>query len=163
MTNFVIDTNVPVIANNLSGEANPDCVISATITLHEAISNGIIFLDDAGEILKEYRRQRLNFSGRPRVGDRFFRLVARNYGGKVRRISVKKRGDGEYEDVPQAIIDSGFDRSDRKFIAVALKSGSKIHVATDSDWVEQESVLEENGVEIVFLCGRDKSQWYLDN
>ncbi|MEP3431351.1 MAG: hypothetical protein ABJN98_21895 [Roseibium sp.] len=133
--------------------------MAAVNLLLKAIKNGMIYLDTAGEIQTEYRTH-LSPNGQPGVGDLFYREVINSHPKKVSRVKVSKRADGEYEDVPQAIVDADFDPSDRKFVAVALKSNACVHNAVDSDWVNDRNLLEGNGVDIVFLCGCDRNQWY---
>ena len=47
-----------------------------------------------------------------------------------------------------------FDRDDRKFVAVALASGTSPPIvnASDRDWWEHREVLQVHGIEILFLC-----------
>jgi hypothetical protein len=47
-----------------------------------------------------------------------------------------------------------FDRSDRKFVAAALGCNPVAEVlnATDTDWWHHREALEDNGVEVRFLC-----------
>ena len=53
-----------------------------------------------------------------------------------------------------------FDPSDRKFVAVALASGSPVANATDTDWLDYQTALEANGVELHFVCGCDRTTWF---
>lgn len=159
MPRYVIDTNVPIVANGTDKTVILDCRLAAVQLLLKAMKVGTIFLDSAGEIQKEYHR-RLNPRGQPGVGDRFYLAVINSQPGKVERVNVEKRADGEFEDVPQSIIDAGFDPSDRKFVAVAKKAQAKIYNAVDSDWVKDRAVIEANGIEIVFICGCDPAQWH---
>jgi predicted nucleic acid-binding protein len=158
MPRYVIDTNVAIVANGEDENIRIECRLAAVELLQKAINGGIVFLDDAGEIQEEYRRY-LDPKGQPGVGDRFFLEVINSHPQKVKRINLNKRADGEYADLPQEIIDSGFDPSDRKFAAVARKAHAKVHNAVDSDWVEKRAVIEASGIEIVFLCGCDPTQW----
>lgn len=158
MTRYVIDTNVPIVANGNDESVRLECRIAAVEFLRKAIKNGMIYLDTAGEIQTEYRTH-LNPRGQPGVGDLFYREVINSHPKKISRVDVSKQADGQYEDVPQAIVDAGFDPSDRKFVAVALKSNAGVHNAVDSDWVNDRALLEANGVEIIFLCGCDPAQW----
>jgi len=159
MPKYVIDTNVPIVANGKDGAIRLDCRLEAVRLLQEAIKFGTIFLDNGGEIEDEYRNH-LNPRGQPGVGDRFYLEVINSSPNIVARVDIAKRDDGEYCDLPQAIIDVGFDPSDRKFAAVAIKSGAKVYNAVDSDWVEKRAVIEGSGIEIEFLCGCDLNQWY---
>ena len=158
MPRYVIDTNVPIVANGKDGAISIDCRLAAVKLLQKAIENGRIILDNAGEIQEEYRRH-LDSRGQPGVGDRFYMEVINSHPDKVTRVDVKKRADGEFEDLPQAIIDADFDPSDRKFAAVARKANAKVYNAVDSDWIEKRAIIEANGIIIVFLCGCDPEQW----
>ena len=159
MPRYVIDTNVPIVANGSDVAVVVDCRIAAVELLELAMRKGIIFLDRAGEIQEEYRRH-LNPRGQPGVGDRFYLEVINSNPRKVVRVDIGKRADGEDEDLPQAIIDAGFDRSDRKFAAVAMKAKAKVHNAVDADWVEKRAVIEASGIPVVFLCGCDPALWH---
>ena len=158
MTRYVIDTNVPIVANGNDLTVQLECRIAAVELLSKATKDGMIYLDTAGDIQNEYRSH-LNPNGQPGVGDRFYLEVINSQPGKVSRIDIEKGADGEYIDVPSAIIDAGFDPSDRKFVAVALRAGAKVYNAVDSDWAIEQVLLEQNGVEIVFLCGSDHTLW----
>lgn len=160
MAGFVIDTNVPIVANGDNGSIRLECRTAAVELLLKATRKGMIFLDTAGEIQKEYQRH-LNPKGQPGVGDRFYLEVINSDPKKVTRVEVTRREDGEYHDVPQPLIDAGFDPSDRKFVAVAVRSGSQIYNAVDSDWVTNRTLIEAHGISVVFLCGCDPSQWTL--
>lgn len=159
MIRYVIDTNVPIVANGKDESVRLDCRIAAVELLRDAIENGMIYLDIDGEIQTEYRTY-LNPKGQPGVGDLFYREVINSHPKRVSRVDVSKRADGEYVDVPQEIVDAGFDPSDRKFVAVALKSNAIVHNAVDSDWVDDRILLEGSGVKIIFLCGCDPKQWH---
>ncbi|MGO9431005.1 hypothetical protein [Rhodoblastus sp.] len=77
-------------------------------------------LDQAGEIQAEYRRY-LNPRGQPGVGDRFYLEVLNSAPKRIERVELPKRDDGEFLDLPQALIDVNFDPSDRKFAALAKR------------------------------------------
>ncbi len=158
MPRYVIDTNVPIVANGQDTAIHIECRIAAIKFLQLALKSGTIFLDHGGEIQEEYRRY-LNPKGQPGVGDWFYLEVLNSNPEKVERVQVNKRADGEYEDLPQPIIDSGFDPGDRKFAAVAMKAAASVYNAVDSDWLEKRVVIEENGIAIVFLCGCDPMKW----
>ena len=51
-----------------------------------------------------------------------------------------------------------FDRSDRKFLAVAVSATAVILNATDSDWGEQHELMDALGVEVEHLC-----PWHASN
>ncbi|MGV2069099.1 hypothetical protein [Agrobacterium sp. 22-226-1] len=158
MPRYVIDTNVPVVANGASANVNIDCRMAAVELLQSAIEKGVIFLDSAGDIQEEYRRY-LDPKGQPGVGDRFYLEILNSHPGRIARVDVPKGTDGQYVDLPKPIIDSGFDPSDRKFAAVAAKAKARVFNAVDTDWIEQRAVIEENGIPITFLCGIVPENW----
>ncbi len=158
----VVDTNVPIVANGRSDGPNAptiDCRLASVSFLNKLLKNGKILLDQAGEIQEEYRTY-LNPRGEPGVGDRFYLTILQSGVDKVERINLEKRADGEFCDLPQPVIDAGFDPSDRKFAALAGKEGVPIVNSTDSDWAEDLVVLNENGIKVVFLCGEDPNDWF---
>ena len=158
MAKYVIDTNVPIVANGKSEGISLDCRKSAVETLVRALNGGKIFIDAEGEIQAEYRRY-LNPQGQPGVGDLFYREVLNCHPDRIVQIAVPKLPDGEFADVPQDLVDSGFDPSDRKFVAVAKRSKSPIYNAVDTDWIEKRAILEANKIKVVFVCGPNPNDW----
>jgi len=73
MAAFVVDTNVPIVANGKS-HADPACVISCLEVLLHITSDAVIVLDDAMQILNEYM-DHLNLGGEPGAGDLFMKWV----------------------------------------------------------------------------------------
>lgn len=164
MNRCVVDTNVAIVANGRSDPIEPRppsiaCREATVNFLRELVAGGTIIVDAAGEILTEYRRY-LNPHGQPGVGDRFYMTILMSFPGRVEQIDLPLREDGQYADLPQPIIDAGFDPSDRKFAALAAKEGVPMYNATDSDWIEQAEVLASEGVEVVNLCGCDREVWF---
>ena len=66
----------------------------------------------------------------------------------------------EYATLPQALIDAGFDPGDRKFAALAKQQDATVANATDSDWLEHRSILEDEKIKLYFVCGYDQSKWF---
>ena len=162
MKRYAIDTNVPVVANGRDeGDrpVSPACR-AATIRFLQRIVAGKakVAMDLEGEVQKEYRTY-LNPSGEPGVGDRFYLQVLQN-ASLCERVSLARRSDDSYADLPRAISDSGFDPSDWKFAALALCAGAEVANATDSDWLEHRALLAANGVAVEFLCGCDAGEWF---
>lgn len=158
MANYVIDTNVPIVANGDSQGVTIDCRIAAVELLQRAVDKGVIFLDSAGVIQAQYRSY-LSPRGQPGVGDRFYLEVMNSDPSKVARVDVERNEDGQYADLTQEIATSAFDQADRVFVAVARKSNSPVYNAVDSDWVEHRGIIEDSGISIVFLCGADPASW----
>jgi len=162
MRRYVVDTNVPIVANGRADPGNPpsiDCREAAVGFLLRALTSATILVDLAGEIQTEYGR-RLRPSGQPGVGDRFYQEVLRGAPRRVQRVDLPKRDDGEYVDCPQALIDDGFDRSDRKFAALARRGRTTVVNATDSDWLDHRAALHGNGIRVDFICGCDRTRWF---
>ena len=97
--------------------------------------------------MREYS-DRLNFSGSPGVGDRFFKHLLDCWcqDGLVRRVTVTRSDDDRkgFEELPE----NAFDRSDRKFLAVAAVANAVVLNATDGDWSEHKALMDELGVEV---------------
>jgi hypothetical protein len=158
MKRRVIDSNVAVVANGRGTNASPQCRSAAIDALAALLDTGRIIVDEAGEMLDEYRRYCLP-RGQPGVGDRFFREVMMNYAGKIERIPLEKRSDGSYVDFPIDADLASFDLSDRKFAAAARKSGALVMNATDSDWLNNRDALRRNGIRVEFICGVASAKW----
>lgn len=157
MAAFVVDTNVPMVANGQS-HADPACVIACLDVLSEVRSNGVIVLDDATRILGEYMGN-LSLAGEPGAGDAFMKWVWSVQADENRCEQVHltpRHGNGaddfvEFPDDPALVA---FDRSDRKFVAAAIASLREpiILNAVDSDWAECHAALARSGLIVRFLC-----------
>ncbi len=152
----VIDSNVPIVANRCHGESY-SCANNCAQALIQLRNSGVLLLDGLGLILAEYRRY-LSLAGQPGVGDAFIKWVHDNSGRQdlVTRVPITPRGEApedfvEFPNNPNLV---GFDRSDRKFVAVALSSGRQPPIlnATDRDWWDFREALSEVGISISFLC-----------
>jgi len=156
---FVVDTNVPVTANDRgNNHADPACVIACIDSLTAIYSHGMIVLDEDMRILNEYRRN-LSMNGEPGAGDAFMKWVwsVQADERKCERVVLTQRsGDNEndFEEFPDDPDLAGFDWSDRKFVAVVRASLHRPVVvnALDSDWVHSRDALERNGVTVRELC-----------
>ena len=154
-TEIVMDTNVAIVANGKAGQASPDCIRKCIDGLRHIRDECRILLDEGNLILEEYRG-RLSFSGQPGSGDAFFKWLHDNQANSLycRKIPLHQHPDRDFEEFPDDHALSSFDRSDRKFVAVALASGTKPKVlnASDTDWWIYHAQLLQNGVEVDFLC-----------
>ena len=151
MTTFVVDTNVAIVANGRGTHADLRCRLTCVQRLKALVAGERVAIDDGNRILDEYRNH-LSFSGGPGVGDVFFKHVFNNQyrDERVRRVTVTPAGDDRrgFEELPE----NTFDRSDRKFLAVAVAAGAVVLNATDSDWGEQAALMDTLGVEVNQLC-----------
>ena len=153
----VVDTNVAVVANgNKTEQANEKCMSVCRGKLRQ-IQEGSLFLllDDGGMILEEYRKN-LSPSGQPGPGDVFFKWLWRNQHNDeyCRWVSITPHNQREFEEFPDDPDLMSFDRDDRKFVAVALASGSdpRVFNASDTDWWDYHEQLAKHSVKVVFLC-----------
>lgn len=164
MSRCVVDTNVAVVANGRHDPADGSppsipCRIAAVTFLKTIANEGTVLLDFAGAIQDEYRRH-LNPRGAPGVGDRFYQIVLHSSPEKVERVDLPIRPNGEYEDLPQSLVEAGFDPSDRKFAALARKEEAPVYNATDSDWIEHAATLVAEAIQVINLCGCDTDLWF---
>jgi len=155
----VVDTNVPTTANlavdPMSIEANKiNCVLACVKSIEDVVKHGGLVIDAGDEIFDEYRAN-LSLAGQPGVGDRFLKWVHDHRWGfpDEDRVPITKAGDS-YEEFPSHSSLADFDRSDRKFVAVAKAHPAQppILEATDSKWWGWKGALAEAGIEVVFVC-----------
>lgn len=153
----VVDTNVAIVANAKTAQADTTCVGASITKLREIRSQRRVLLDDAGRILDEYRRN-LSPRGQPGLGDAFFKWLWDNQANAqvCRQVAITPVGSDdemfvEFPDDPEL---GSFDRADRKFVATVLASGEHAPIvnATDTDWWHFREVLAKYGIEVVFLC-----------
>ena len=156
---YLVDTNVP-INTNLATNPDPgsdvpdECVLACVEAIDHVVKQGDLVLDSADEIFTEYRNH-LSLSGQPGVGDGFMKWVNDNRWKfpDTDRVAITKNGDS-YDKFPDHDGLTQFDKSDRKFIAVANAHPAKPPVlqATDSKWWGWKDALEEVGITVRFLC-----------
>lgn len=155
----LVDTNVPKTAN-LATQPDPAsdvpvcCVLACIEAIEHVIRERALVMDAGDEIFDEYRLQ-LSMRGQPGVGDRFMKWVHdhRWSFSSSDRVAITKNGDS-YDEFPDHDGLKEFDKSDRKFVAVANAHSEKppILQATDSKWWGWKEVLEEVGITVHFLC-----------
>jgi len=157
MSAFVVDTNVPVVANGRAEQAGPRCVLACLAALEEVHDSGVVVLDDGMRVLQEYM-DNLSMSGQPGAGDFFMKWVWENQAvpAHCERITITPRGEApdDFEEFPRDPELAGFDRADRKFVALALASARRPTVlnAVDSDWWVFGDALARHGVVVNNLC-----------
>ena len=151
MTVLVVDTNVAIVANGRNTHADNLCQLTCVEELESLIKNGTVAVDIQGLILGEYANH-LYWSGRPGVGDAFFKYIADNQyrNDRVRRVPITPTEDDRkgFEELPV----NTFDRSDRKFLAVAVVADAAVLNATDSDWSQNRLLMDRLEVEVEQLC-----------
>ena len=151
MAAFVVDTNVARAANGRDTHADIRCRLRCAEKLRIVIEQDVVALDDMYLIFEEYRKK-LNFSGAPGMGDVFFKYIFDNQhsGKRVQRVTVTPSDDDRrgFEGLPK----NRFDRSDRKFLAVAVAADAVVLNATDSDWNEHQALMDQLNVVVEELC-----------
>lgn len=162
---MVVDTNVPVVAN---GRGGPDekasvpsisCRQAAVERLQRVLDCDLVLLDEDGQIQNEYQRY-LQPSGQPGVGDQFYREIINSHPERVRRVALPKDKSGSYTDFPAVGSLAKFDRSDRKFAALARREHATVLNATDTDWLNFRVPLAAENIHVEFLCGCDPKHWF---
>ena len=156
---YLVDTNVAKTSNlatqAMSNTDVPDeCVLACVEAIEHVIDKWSLVIDDGNEIFDEYRQQ-LNMSGQPGVGDLFMKWVHDNRWKlpPSQRVAITQAEDG-HEEFPEHDGLADFDKSDRKFVAVAnAHTGNpEILQATDSKWWGWQQALDEAGVAVCFVC-----------
>lgn len=165
MSAFVVDVNVAIVANgNESPQANLACMSACVSALQDIVANGMVVLDDGMRILKEYQRY-LSPAGQPGLGDAFMRWVWENQcvAEKCERVALTLIGgvEDKFHQFPKDANLKGFDRSDRKYVAVALTSQKNPEIlnAVDTDYWNHRIALRKNGVRLRFLCPQNMQKF----
>ena len=101
--------------------------------------------------MDEYAKH-LSYAGNPGVGDMFFKYLHDNqYGQKnIELVTITPIDDENlgFAELPE----NNFDPSDRKFLATAVAARAKVVNATDSDWVEQQELMNQLNITVEQLC-----------
>jgi hypothetical protein len=162
----VIDTNVVVVANKQSPQASSDCIATCEKRLYNVReSYGRLAIDSKWRIIGEYQRY-LNLGQQPRPGDLFVKWVLSNVRDEDAIDSINitpiDSDPANFHEFPQVPELSGFDPSDRKFVAVAMvhPEHPSILQAVDSLWWGFKDALERNGVNVEFICESDIQNLY---
>ena len=157
----IVDTNVAVVVSGRSEQASEVCVETCIERLLQ-VNNGEVklALDDQRRIIQEYR-QNLSPNGRPDIGDVFLKWVETNWANLQRcdlvSITSVDGSENDFEEFPTDSALNDFDPDDRKFIAVACAhpDNPPILQAVDSQWLDFDDALRQNGVAIAFICEDD--------
>ncbi|MES9906448.1 MAG: hypothetical protein ABW168_27675 [Sedimenticola sp.] len=155
----LVDTNVPKTANlatqpDLGSDVSNDCILACIEAVEHVIKKRGLIMDAGDEIFDEYRQQ-LSMKGQPGIGDAFMKWVNdhRHNPNYCDRVTITKTGDS-YDEFPDHDGLGNFDKSDRKFVAVANAHQGKppILQATDNKWWGWKDSLIEVGITVHFLC-----------
>ena len=153
----VVDTNVLVVANLKNDQTGPDCVLACVDALETAKKKRVVCIDSGSRFFNEYFRH-ANRSGEPGLGDVFVKWLWERQAHPLHceRVEITpKPGDTEdFEEFPDDPELDHFDRTDRKFVAVALRSRHQPTIlnATDTDWWHFNAALGKHKISVRFLC-----------
>ncbi len=154
MAEYIIDTNVPLVAEG-SSDMSTDCSLTCANFLDEVINNKhVITIDDDYCIITEYQKK-MPAGSKSDYGNRFLKWILTNQANtqRVRQARVTSIDEYNFEEVPQSVLDAGFDKSDLKFVAVSIVNNStEIVQASDSKWIGWEQILLQEGIKVKFLC-----------
>jgi len=159
----IIDTNVLLVANGMHGDVSSECISACVRKLAEIKNNGVVVLDDAYRILKEYLLK--TSPNQPKgVGDVFLKWLQQNLANNtcVETVAITENLPDEFDEFPDAGLQQMFDPPDRKFVAVANAHDEKppILQAADCKWLDWWQVLANNEIEVKFLCPNDVCRFY---
>lgn len=160
----IVDTNVALVSNQAS-TAGPECVMACTKALQDIMGGGQVVIDDGWRIVGEYKRK-LNPSGQPGPGNAFLKWLLTNYADPDRctqiAITPLDNDPEDFEQFPESLRCIGFDRSDRKFVAVAVAHSNSppILQALDSKWWGWRENLRQAGIAVAFLCQEEIAAKY---
>jgi hypothetical protein len=161
MTDVIVDTNVAVVANRQNPGVVTNCADNCVLFLTVARSEHVVLIDEGDEIRAEYASA-LRVSRPFQLGALFLLHIYQNQfnPAHVRRVELPKHADGSLRHFPTTSDLAAFDLSDRKFAALAAKTGVPVTNATDSDWADSIVALNAAGIAVDFLCGCDKTKWF---
>lgn len=157
MKAIVVETNVIAVANEMADHADMACVGACINALETAQDKRKIVIDSGQILFSEYFRY-ANRAGQPGLGDAFVKWLWDNQANvrHCERVDITSLNNdpGNFAEFPDDPNLQGFDRSDRKFVAVALagRRKPKIINAVDTDWWHYKDELRNYGITIQFLC-----------
>lgn len=163
MDEFVMDTNVPLIArgeSHMSADCEQACARFIELFLR---GRQILVIDDNFELIGEYMNQ-IPLSGPINFANRFLKWLYENQGNshRVKQVKINLCDFGSNEENFEGLFEIKIDPSDLKFIAVAIANFGKAPIAeaSDSKWIGWEEALNELGIKVVFLCKRELAEIY---
>jgi len=161
----VVDTNVATTANHRNPGASEACAAASGRALQAVVASGHVFIDAGGRILKEYRTNLLG-KGQGGPGTIFLKWLLTNewVPARVTRVPIAPRETDleDFAELPSTKDGVSYDRSDRKFLAVAAAHPEHppILQALDSKWWGWQVSLAKCGVTIHFLCPEEIAAKY---
>lgn len=135
----IVNVNVAITTNGRAAQASQVCQLACIDRLRLMQAKQRVVLDTLQSILQEHRRH-LSARGQPGVGDAFFKWLWSNaFNPEICTIvSITPSNNGrEFAEFPDDPDLARFDRSDRKYVAVAIAHPDHPPIinAVDSDRV----------------------------
>lgn len=159
----IIDTNVIINAGKRSSEMSSvlevecckKCLLLLKNMMRDPDKHGVI-LDVGNEIIKEYKRNVSRYTLN-RLSSDFIQWILTTQLDRMwcegDIVPIAKQGEFDYFDFPIDDRLSGFDKSDRKFVALSRAHPEHpiVMQASDSKWEEYRAVFAEYGVVIEYV------------
>lgn len=164
MTEYIIDTNVPLVAQGSGNHMSSNCTQNCVAFL-ERLFNGHfkLVIDDGYHLIAEYQNLMLKGS-QAQYGNRFLKWIFTHQDNplKIKTVEVNQLDEYNFKEVPKSLIEIGFDNSDRKFVAVAVANNYRAPIAqaADSKWIGWEDALNKEGISVFFLCKEELEVFY---
>lgn len=163
MTAYVVDTNVLLAANGAHDDLDPKCVETCVTRLANIQKSDKVVIDDQYKLLSEYMNK-IDIRRGKKPGDVFLKWILVNQANSQRcdQISLSELEPDVFSEFPSKELERDFDRSDRKFVAVANGHPEKpaILQAADSKWLNWHAPLKASGIIVEFLCPDDVCRFY---
>ena len=160
MPEYIVDTNVPIVAQGDEHPMDLECELACVEFIEQVISNRhVIVIDDAFHVIREYQHK-LNSKGQQKLGDLFLHWVLLNQANpsRVKQVSITQIDTlgHDFDEYPNSLSHIEIDNSDKKFIAIAKVNGnpSTIVQSSDSKWIGWAKALQDEGIYVNFLCRR---------
>jgi len=148
-----IDSNVLVKANGT--DYSDQCMVVSRDIIDACIKgHRTVALDSLNLVMSEYSQVcRGNQSG---MGSAFVKWLYQYQWEKCKHVTITPTNGHPilFDEIPTGQGIEGFDPNDQKFLAVALAAGGRCVIinATDSDWEDYRTPIEQLGVRIDSLC-----------
>lgn len=158
MANYIIDTNIIVSANKKAIHLSENQNLKSSSFLQDIYQNesDCISVDSFGLIFKEYFRYS-NRSGQPGIGDAFAKWLWLNQYNNLfcEQVCITPLDNYHMDFLEFPHVDSlkNFDKSDKKFVAVAISSHNSPEICNscDSDWKKYELELKKYNIKIHYI------------
>jgi len=159
MVEYIVDTNVPLVAQGEAEQMSLNCQKECALFLEELFNGHIkLVIDSDYHLIGEYSNK-MTKGSQAQYGNRFLKWILSNQANhsKIKTVDIHAVDQYNFEEVPQSLVDLGFDNSDRKFVAVAIANNNQAKIAqsADSKWIGWEEALKKEGIHVHFLCRQE--------